>query len=182
MYRFLRRRYRQLIGSKSMTQERGKEVVQQHNVEDQRKIVLKVKNPNKKVATLRVMPPAFKPNNKIKLYTGNDISLQGTILNNDPSHKGKHHSGKNATRFNPTTSKLNPKGRLFYKGKEVAPHQSPVAMIDLNKQEKAYSANDLAASIHTPASVLDLTENDANQPPEQSRAPIFDLNQRLVRY
>lgn len=165
-----------------MTQERGKEVVQQHNVEHHRKIVLKVKNPNKKEAALRVVPPAFKPNSKIKLYTGNHISLQSTILNNDPSHKGKHQSGMKATRFNSTTSKLNPKGKLFYKGKEVAPHQSPVAMIDLNKQEKAYSANDLAASMHTPASVLDLSENDANHPTEQSRAPIFDLNQRLVRY
>lgn len=170
------------MGSKSMTQERGKELVQQHNVEDQRKIVVKVKNPNKKEAALRGVPPVFKPNNKIKLYTGNNITLQNTILNHDLSHKGKHYSGKNATRFIPTTSKLNPKGRLLYKGKEVAPHQSPIAMIDLNKQEKPYNANGLAATMHTPASVLDLPENDANQPTDQSRAPIFDLNQRLVRY
>ncbi|WOH02678.1 hypothetical protein DCAR_0522067 [Daucus carota subsp. sativus] len=47
------RRYMQLIESKSMTQERGKEPVQQHNVEDKRKIILKVKNTNKKEAALR---------------------------------------------------------------------------------------------------------------------------------
>lgn len=176
--RFLRRRYRQLMESKSMTQERGKELVQQHNVEDHRKIIVKVKNPNKKEAALRGVPPVFKPN-KIRVYSGNDISLQNKSPSNDPSQKGKHHTGKNATRFNPTTSRFNPKLRL-YKGKEVAPHQSPIAMIDLNKQEKEYNANGLAATKHTPASVLDLNENDAKQPIDQSRAPIFDLNQRLV--
>ncbi|KAL8149626.1 uncharacterized protein LOC141708852 [Apium graveolens] len=175
--RFLRRRYRQLIGSKYMTQQRGKELVQQHSLEEQRKIVVKVKNPSKKEAALRGVPPVFKPN-RIKLYSGNETSLQNTILNTDPIRKGKHHSGMNATRFNPTTSKLNPKA--LYKGKEVAPHQSPIAMIDLNKQEKADNANGLAATMHTPASVLDLTESDANQPTDQSRAPVFDLNQRLV--
>lgn len=181
MYRFLRRRYMQLIESKSMTQKRGKELVQQHNVEDQRKIIVKVKNANKKEAALRGVPPVFKPNSKIRVYSENDVSLQNTTPRNDPNHKGKHYSGKNATCSNPTASKLNLKGRL-YKGKEVAPHPSAIAMIDLNKQEKAYNESGLAATVHTPASVLDLTENDARQPTYQGRAPIFDLNQRLVSY
>ncbi|KAL1816145.1 hypothetical protein ACET3Z_018719 [Daucus carota] len=178
--RFLRRRYRQLIESKSMTQERGKEPVQQHNVKDQRKIILKVKNTNKKEAALRgvPVPPVFKPN-KVRVYNRNDISLHNTTPSNDPNHKRKHHNGKNATRFTPTTSKLNPKGRL-YKGKDVAPDQSPIEMIDLNKREEAFNANGVAVNMHTPASVLDLTESDVKQPTHQTRAPIFDLNQRLV--
>ncbi|KAK1399910.1 DNA ligase [Heracleum sosnowskyi] len=178
--RFLRRRYRQLIESKSMTQERGKELVQQHNLEDQRKIIVKVKNPSKKEAALRGVPPVFKPNNKMRVYSGNDFPLQNTSPSNDSNHKGKHHTGKNATRFNPTTSKLNPKGRLLYKGKEVATHPSSIPMIDLNKQEKVFNANGLAATMHTPSSVLDLNENDAKESTDQGRAPIFDLNQRLV--
>ncbi|KAF1001633.1 hypothetical protein AG4045_018230 [Apium graveolens] len=56
-------------------------------------------------------------------------------------------------------------------------------MIDLNKQENTYNGNGLAA-MRTPASVLDLTRNEASfsskQPTDKSKAPIFYLNQRLV--
>lgn len=165
-----------------MAQERGKESVQQHNVEDQGKKIVKVQTPNKKEAALRAFPPAFRPNNKVKVYSGNEISLQNKYVSSDPNYKGKHR-GKNATRFYPTTSNLNPKGRS-YKGKEVAP-QNSIKLIDLNKQENTYNGINLAA-MHTPSSILDLTRNEATYGSKQAtdgiRAPIFDLNQRLVSY
>ncbi|KAL8133317.1 hypothetical protein AgCh_008685 [Apium graveolens] len=182
MNRFLRRRYEYLKSSKTMNQEQGKELVQQHNVEDQRKKTVKVQIPNKKEAALRAFPPVYQPNYKRKVYTGNEISLQNKIPSFDPILKGRYDSGKNATRFYSTVSNLNPMGRS-YKGKEVVSRQTPITMIDLNKQENAYNGNGLAA-VHTPASVLDLTRNEATfsikQPTEKSKAPIFDLNQRLV--
>lgn len=173
--RFLRRRYKYLINSKSMTQERGKELVQQHNVEDLRKKIVNFQIPNMKEAALRAFPQVFRPNHKIKEYTRNEISLQNKIPRFDPNHKGKHHSGKNATRFYPTVSNLNPKGRS-YKGKEVVSRQTPVTMIDLNKHENTYNGNSLAA-VHTPASVLDLIRVEATlssqQATDKSRAPFF---------
>lgn len=166
-----------------MTLEQGKELVQQHNVEDQRKRIVKVQIPNKKESALRAFPPVYKPNHK-KLYTPNEISLQNKIPSFDPSHKGKHHTGKKGTRFYSTVSNLNPNARS-YKGKEVVSRQTPITMIDLNKQENTYNGNGLAA-MHTPASVLDLFRNEASfiskQPTDKSKAPIFDLNQRLVSY
>ena len=58
------------------------------------------------------MPTIFKPN-KVRVYGKNDVSLQNTTPSNDPNHKRKRHSEKNATCFNPTTSNLNWKGRLY---------------------------------------------------------------------
>ncbi|KAK1403622.1 Ribosomal RNA small methyltransferase [Heracleum sosnowskyi] len=180
--RFLRRRYKYLIDRKSMSQEQGKELVQHHNVEDQRKKIVKVQIPNKKEAALRTFPLVYKPNHKTQLHTGNEIFLQNKVPSFDLNHKGKYHGVKNATRFYPTVSNLNPKERS-YKGKEVVSRQTPITMIDLNKQEYTYNGNGLAA-MHTPASVLDLTRNEATfnskHPTVKSKAPIFDLNQRLV--
>ncbi|KAL1819731.1 hypothetical protein ACET3Z_014600 [Daucus carota] len=177
--RFLRRRYKYLVNSKSMSQERGKELMQG---KDPRKRFAKVENFNRKEAALRALPPVFKPSNNIKVYTGNEISLQSKISSFVTNRKGKHQGGKNVTRFYPTPSNLNPEGRS-YKGKEVVSHEIPITMIDLNKQEPTYNGIGLAA-MHTPASVLDLTLNEATfsskQTTDKSRAPIFDLNQELV--
>lgn len=176
---FLRRRCKYLLKNKSqkLPQEREKESEQPHN----RKNSIGYPNFKGKQAALQNSNPIPKPNQKRKLYNGHETFSHNINLSYDPNRKEKQHTEKAATQFNPVQNS-NPRGR-FYTTKEVT-HQNPMPVFDLNQQEQVYYKNDVAAG--NPSLIFNSYQKEAaasssvKQPPMQTRAPVFDLNQISV--
>ncbi|KAL8145267.1 uncharacterized protein LOC141706889 [Apium graveolens] len=177
--RFLRRRYKYLLKNKSLKlpQEREKQFEQPHN----RRYGTGYPNVKGKQAALQNSNPVPKPNQKRKLYNGHEFP-HNINLSHDPNHKEKQHPDKTATHINPVQNS-NFRG-TFYTTKEVA-LQNPMPVFDLNQQEQVYYKDDVA--MKNPSLIFNSYQKEEaaastsiKQPPMQTRAPVFDLNQISV--
>ncbi|XP_017248742.1 uncharacterized protein LOC108219747 [Daucus carota subsp. sativus] len=173
---FLRRRYKYLLKNKSqnLPQEREKEFEQPHNSKNS----TGYPNFKGKQAAVQKSNVAPKPNQKRKVYGGHDNSFRSVNLNH-LNHE-KQHTEKPATHIN-TIQTSKPRGRL-YTTKEVT-HQNPLPVFDLNQQEQMYYKNDVA--VGNPSLIFNSYQKESpsssvKQPPMQTRAPVFDLNQISV--
>ncbi|PRQ46107.1 hypothetical protein RchiOBHm_Chr2g0085521 [Rosa chinensis] len=130
--RFLRRRYKYLIGKQSMNPKPKQDLVQTHNLKIQRTDVLKGKNYSKKESALRHPAPAMDLNQRVRIKNAMEVALQKSTPNSDLNHKARTVSRKETTLHN----------------------SNPV--IDLNQKEKIQSGKESTKRKNTP--VFDLNQ------------------------
>ncbi|XP_004287138.1 PREDICTED: uncharacterized protein LOC101291080 [Fragaria vesca subsp. vesca] len=130
--RFLRRRYKYLIGKQSMNPKPKQDLVQTHNLKVQRNNVSKGKNYSKKESALRYPAPAMDLNQRVRIKSAIDVTLQKSTPNSDLNHKARNVNWKDTTlhNSNPVIG-LNQKERIQSGKESVKRKNTPV--FDLNQ-------------------------------------------------
>lgn len=142
--RFLRRRYKYLIGNQSMNRQLKQDLVQTHNLKTQRTNISKGKNYSKKESALRYPAPAIDLNQRVRINNAMEGTLQKSAPNSDLNHKARTLSRKETTmqNSNPVID-LNQKERIQSGRESMKRKNTPV--FDLNQvsleEEEEFQAN-----------------------------------------
>ncbi|KAA8522856.1 hypothetical protein F0562_009279 [Nyssa sinensis] len=176
--RFLRRRYKYLLKSRSAKTSQEQELVPPQNFQPKSKKIVKVRIHNKKETTLQKTAPISDLNQKERISGGKQAALRNATPVFDINQKEKIYSGKETSLRNPTQLfDLSQKERM-YGGKEAI-FRNPSLYVDLNEKDRIYNGKE--AALQNSALVFDLNQKErtynGKEAAVQNRTPFIDLNQ-----